>query len=437
MPTDLTGQNIDDTFDQLLHVDGGVTSTTKQVYDGDGTGTGLKVSTTHIELANGTAINEFSTDTTLGGDSDDAVPTEKAVKAYVDANSGGASALDDLSDVTITTPSDGQALIYDSVSGGWVNDTVAGGSYTNEDAQDAVGSILTDTATIDFTYNDGANTITADVIPSGITVTDLSGVTTVAGSLLDDTSVGAMRTTLGLGTAATSNTGDFAAASHTHGAADIVSGTLADARIAQSSVTQHQAALTITESQISDLGSYITASSTNTLTNKTFDANGTGNSITNIEVADIASAAKTGADTMIVTGTAGTSGNLAEWNADGDLVDSGSAASDFAGKSQTDFISGVIEAPTNQDYKLIVKIPYAGTITETTTISGSGTCTATFKVNSTALGGTANSVSIVEQSQAHASSNTFTANDDIVLTVSSNLLCTDMSFTIKFTRTLA
>jgi len=47
--------------------------------------------------------------------------------------------------------------------------------------------------------------------------------------------------------------------------------------------------ITITESDISDLGSYITASSTDTLTNKTFDANGTGNSISNIEVADFAS----------------------------------------------------------------------------------------------------------------------------------------------------
>ena len=62
-----------------------------------------------------------------------------------------------------------------------------------------------------------------------------------------------------------------------------------DANITQSSVTQHQAALSITESQISDLQTYVTASSTNTLTNKTFDANGTGNSISNIEVADFAS----------------------------------------------------------------------------------------------------------------------------------------------------
>jgi hypothetical protein len=37
-----------------------------------------------ITLASGTNINEFSTDTTLAGDSDNAVPTEKAVKTYVD-----------------------------------------------------------------------------------------------------------------------------------------------------------------------------------------------------------------------------------------------------------------------------------------------------------------------------------------------------------------
>jgi len=57
-----------------------------------------------------------------------------------------------------------------------------------------------------------------------------------------------------------------------------------DVNITQSSVTQHEAALSITSSQISDL-----ASSTISFTNKTFDANGTGNSISNIEVADLAS----------------------------------------------------------------------------------------------------------------------------------------------------
>lgn len=42
-------------------------------------------------------------------------------------------------------------------------------------------------------------------------------------------------------------------------ASDVTSGTFADARIAESNVTQHEAALTVTEAQISDLGAYATA----------------------------------------------------------------------------------------------------------------------------------------------------------------------------------
>jgi len=38
-----------------------------------------------LELSIGTSINEFSVDGTFAGDSDDAIPTEKAIKTYVDA----------------------------------------------------------------------------------------------------------------------------------------------------------------------------------------------------------------------------------------------------------------------------------------------------------------------------------------------------------------
>lgn len=38
----------------------------------------------------------------------------------------------------------------------------------NEVAQDAVGGILTDTASVDLTYNDGANQISAAVLPAGV-----------------------------------------------------------------------------------------------------------------------------------------------------------------------------------------------------------------------------------------------------------------------------
>lgn len=57
----------------------------------------------------------------------------------------------------------------------------------------------------------------------------------------------------------------FATASHTHATTDITSGTFADALVAESNVTQHEAALTITESQISDLGTYLTTASIDTL----------------------------------------------------------------------------------------------------------------------------------------------------------------------------
>ena len=106
-------------------------------------------------------------------------------------------------------------------------------------------------------------------------------------------------------------------------------------------------------------------------------------------------------------------------------------------QSQIDFISGLIQEVEDGDYKLVVKAPYAGTITETTTICASGTATFTFKINTTSLGGTANSVSSSEQSQTHSSANAFSIGDDIVITASANSACLMASFTIKFTRNLA
>lgn len=105
--------------------------------------------------------------------------------------------------------------------------------------------------------------------------------------------------------------------------------------------------------------------------------------------------------------------------------------------SYIDSIGGLIDVIFDQDYKIVVKIPHGGTITETTTICVSGTATATFKINATPLGGTANSVSSGEQSQAHSSANVIVAGDDLVITMSANAACLKMSFTIKFTRTLA
>ncbi len=51
-------------------------------------------------------------------------------------------------------------------------EALVSGFYTDENAQDAVGGILTDSATIDFTYNDAVPSITASVIASAIKPTE-------------------------------------------------------------------------------------------------------------------------------------------------------------------------------------------------------------------------------------------------------------------------
>ena len=96
--------------------------------------------------------------------------------------------------------------------------------------------------------------------------------------------------------------------------------------------------------------------------------------------------------------------------------------------------SGILLLPANQTYKLVIKCPFAGVINSVTTMCASGSATATFKINTTALGGTANAISTSEQSQAHSGTNAFSVGDDIQVTISSNSSCVDASFTIEYTR---
>jgi hypothetical protein len=72
-------------------------------------------------------------------------------------------------------------------------------------------------------------------------------------------------------------------------AGDVASGTFANARISEGSVTQHQAALSVTESQISDLQSYLTAETNDLSASVTWanvpDANITQSSVTQHQAA--------------------------------------------------------------------------------------------------------------------------------------------------------
>lgn len=111
------------------------------------------------------------------------VPTKNAVRDKIEAVVAGAGSVSD----TVygagwngdTTVAPSKNAVYDKIEA-----IVAGipGSYTDEQAQDAVGTILTDTATIDFTYNDGAPSITADVKTGSIGSTQLADTAVTPGS---------------------------------------------------------------------------------------------------------------------------------------------------------------------------------------------------------------------------------------------------------------
>ena len=99
-----------------------------------------------------------------------------------------------------------------------------------------------------------------------------------------------------------------------------------------------------------------------------------------------------------------------------------------AQKGQIDYIGVLLQKPTNGTYRLTVRMPFSGTITETSTICDSGTCTSVVLVNSTPLG--ANSVSntsnVIAQSQA------FVVGDVISVVIASNSGCTNMSLNIRY-----
>lgn len=60
----------------------------------------------------------------------------------------------------------------------WTTVSAPGAGYTDEQAQDAVGTILTDSASVDFTYNDATPSVTAAVLPAGVDHNSLANLTT-------------------------------------------------------------------------------------------------------------------------------------------------------------------------------------------------------------------------------------------------------------------
>lgn len=273
--------------------------------------------------------------------------------------------------------------------------TISGGGASGYQTIQEEGSGLTQRNTVNFigsgitAADDAGNTrtnITLDALLNAIadvtatsgtlemTGTDTVGtytVTTFAKTYLDDTNVTNTRSTLGLGSAALSAATSFAQVAN----------------------------------DLSDLASTSTAR-------------------TNLGLGTAA--------TRATTFFAQVANNLSDMAATATArANIGAAAT----SQTTEYIAALIQTPTNTDYALVGPIPHGGTITKTFTKCVSGTGTAQFKVNTTALGGGTNTVSSTQNTTTHSTTNTFSAGDTISLTMSSVSSVSYMNFLIQYTRT--
>ena len=213
----------------------------------------------------GTAVLDSDT---MSGASATTLSTSESIKAYVDSQVATHDQLSELTDVTITgTPADNELLAYDTSASKWINQTSAEASLQPLDAGLTSISGLT-TAADKMIYTTGSDTYA------------VTALTSAGRAILDDADAAAQRTTLGLGTVSTLDVGisNNNIAQFTSGVADNdflkIDGTAVEGRSSAE--------------VLSDIGA-ITASSSDTLTNKSIDSD--NNTITNIVNADIKSTA--------------------------------------------------------------------------------------------------------------------------------------------------
>ena len=103
--------------------------------------------------------------------------------------------------------------------------------------------------------------------------------------------------------------------------------------------------------------------------------------------------------------------------------------------SRTDRDVLTISYPANQAYPIEIAAPFGYTINKTQSKCTSGTCTLTFTIGATALGGGANSVSSTLQAKTHTSDNVVAVGDTLTATVSANSSCVGLICVIEYVRT--
>lgn len=256
-------------------------------------------SRTNLGLAIGSDVQAFSANNALTTDKlSDFAATTSAELITVISDETGSGALVFATSPTLVTPALGTPA-----SGVATNLTGTAAGLT-AGAVSTITGLAPDTATTQATQaaiTSAANLATVGTITTGVwTGTDIAvpdggtgrGTATAYAVLCGGTtSTGAHQSIAGLGTSGQVLTSNGAAALPTFqaaGAGDLIS-------------TNNLSDVANAATSLSNLGG-IGAATTDTLTNKTFDANGTGNSLSNVDVADLAN---------------GTDGELITWDAAG------------------------------------------------------------------------------------------------------------------------
>ncbi len=164
MPTNLTGSQINATYSQLLHVDGGPAATEKTVVSGTGVSTALKIGTTSVSVGNiqlsGNAISALSG--TVG--ITNAAITSGSITgitdlAIADGGTGASTASDARTNLGLGTMAT-QAASSVAITGGSITGVTFSGSFS--------GMTLVESTTITgtTTTNGGNLRLTANTLSS-------------------------------------------------------------------------------------------------------------------------------------------------------------------------------------------------------------------------------------------------------------------------------